>query len=117
MGEISKLGWLIGFFKHTVWASLLSFLYLLLLFNFQNPGFIPAYCLALSMIYWASFDFSRRLSQIVPIHIRSLQMLYVYQITFMFYPLLYNFRHCLISIKKDAVTQMGLRGVQYCIWT
>jgi hypothetical protein len=33
MGEIPKLGWLIGFVKHAVWA----------IPSFQNPGFIPTY--------------------------------------------------------------------------
>jgi hypothetical protein len=31
MGETSKLGWIIGFIKHAVWASSSYFLYLLLL--------------------------------------------------------------------------------------
>jgi hypothetical protein len=31
MGEMSKLGWLIGLVKHTVWANSFHFLYLLLL--------------------------------------------------------------------------------------
>jgi hypothetical protein len=31
MGEMSKLGWLIGLVKHTIWADSLYFLYLLLL--------------------------------------------------------------------------------------
>jgi hypothetical protein len=31
MGEISKLGWLIGLLKHAIWADSLYFLYLLLL--------------------------------------------------------------------------------------
>jgi hypothetical protein len=47
MGEMSKLDWLIGFVKHALWAGSLYFLKLLLLFNFQNPSFIPAYPMAL----------------------------------------------------------------------
>jgi hypothetical protein len=31
MGEMSKLGWLIGLVKHAIWADPLYFLYLLLL--------------------------------------------------------------------------------------
>jgi hypothetical protein len=31
MGEMSKLGWLIGLVKHAIWAFSLYFLYLLLL--------------------------------------------------------------------------------------
>jgi hypothetical protein len=31
VGEMSKLGWLIGFIKHAIWADSLYFLYLLLL--------------------------------------------------------------------------------------
>jgi hypothetical protein len=31
MGEMSKLGWLIGLVKHAMWADSLYFLYLLLL--------------------------------------------------------------------------------------
>jgi hypothetical protein len=31
MGEMSKLGWLIGLVKHAIWADFLYFLYMLLL--------------------------------------------------------------------------------------
>jgi hypothetical protein len=31
MGEISKLGWLMGLIEHAMWANSLYFLYLLLL--------------------------------------------------------------------------------------
>jgi hypothetical protein len=31
MGEMSKMGWLIGLVKHAIWADALYFLYLLLL--------------------------------------------------------------------------------------
>jgi hypothetical protein len=31
MGEVSKLGWQIGLFKHAIWADSLYFLYLLLI--------------------------------------------------------------------------------------
>jgi hypothetical protein len=31
MGEVSKLGWLIGLFEHVIWAASLYFLYLLLI--------------------------------------------------------------------------------------
>jgi hypothetical protein len=42
-GEISKLGWLIGFVKHAMWADSFYFLYLLSLSISQNPSFVPAY--------------------------------------------------------------------------
>jgi hypothetical protein len=35
MGEISKLGWLIGLVKHAMWADSLYFLYLLLFSIFE----------------------------------------------------------------------------------
>jgi hypothetical protein len=47
IGEMSKLDWLIGLIKHTIWADSLYFLHLLLLLNFQNPCIIPAYSMAL----------------------------------------------------------------------
>jgi hypothetical protein len=33
MGEMSKLGWLIGLVKHAIWAAFLYFLYLLFLIS------------------------------------------------------------------------------------
>jgi hypothetical protein len=38
IGEISKLGWLIGFVKHAIRAE---FLTPAVAFNFHNPDFIP----------------------------------------------------------------------------
>jgi hypothetical protein len=42
MEEISKLCWLIGFDKHTIWANSLYFLYLPLVSTCKILGFIPA---------------------------------------------------------------------------
>jgi hypothetical protein len=36
VGEMSKLGWLIGLIKHAIWADSLYFLYLLLLSISEN---------------------------------------------------------------------------------
>jgi hypothetical protein len=47
IGKMSRLGWLIGLVEHAIWADSLYFLYLLLLFNFQNPSVIPAYSVTL----------------------------------------------------------------------
>jgi hypothetical protein len=43
MGEISKLGWLIGLVKRATSADSLLFHIPAVTFNFQNPSFIPAY--------------------------------------------------------------------------
>jgi hypothetical protein len=47
MGEMSKLGWLIGLVKHARRVSSFYFLYLLLLSITINPNSIPAYPVAL----------------------------------------------------------------------
>jgi hypothetical protein len=41
MGEVSNLGWLMGFVKHIIWADFLYFLYQLLLSISRNPDSIP----------------------------------------------------------------------------
>jgi hypothetical protein len=43
MGEMFKLGWLIGLVKHAICADSVHFLYLLLLSISKNPSSIPAY--------------------------------------------------------------------------
>jgi hypothetical protein len=43
IGEMSKLGWLIGLVKHAIWADFLVFPIPAVTFNFQNPSFIPAH--------------------------------------------------------------------------
>jgi hypothetical protein len=49
VGEISKLGCLIGFVKHAIWEdSFISFTPAVT-FDFQNPGFMPAYLMTFFM--------------------------------------------------------------------
>jgi hypothetical protein len=60
IGEMSKLGWLIGLTKHAIWADSLYFLYLLLLsisktLASPHPTLWPS-----SYACCANFDFSRR---------------------------------------------------------
>jgi hypothetical protein len=50
MGEISKLGWLIGLVNNGHMGQLLIFSIPAVAFNFQNPGIIPAYSMTLSII-------------------------------------------------------------------
>jgi hypothetical protein len=57
MGEMSKLGWLIGLVKHVIWADSLDFVYLLLLsiskfLASPQPTLWPS-----SYARWANFDF------------------------------------------------------------
>jgi hypothetical protein len=40
MGDVSKLGWLIGLVEHAMWADSLYFLYLL--FQFPKPYLYPS---------------------------------------------------------------------------
>jgi hypothetical protein len=68
MGEMSKLGWLIGLVKHAIWTDSLYFLYLLLTFNFQNPSFIPAYPMTLFIGMLGQFWFLWKiLFEVVPV--------------------------------------------------
>jgi hypothetical protein len=55
MGEMSKLGWLIGLVKHAIWADSLYIPIPDLTLNFENPSINPAYSIALFISMLSSF--------------------------------------------------------------